>query len=819
MLNKLSFWKNFSQSEKNLYFPLFIILIISLLSFIYNAFVGLENVVHWDILSELNEVSVTLDQFKVGNETLMIPAKAYTTTAQFMASTMQVNHAGAWIFLGFFFIGFCLILASISALSRYYFLGSMGVVIFLLTGFKWELLFNLSGNYITVIILFTFGGLNYYFHAFRPDIQIFIRFIAFLFVSILLLATVSFFAKVSYPILLLASYRITGAMLLSVGFVFLVSYQIMMTFLKLISASKGSGQLLNFLVISLIYLGNVLLTFLHTNKQIDWDMIYISPFLLLTISIILGIWNFEKTLSDVQTIVDFRHVGAYLYLGLGIITFSTIGYAFATANDPMTEALEKSVTYTHLVMGTFFFLYILINFTPLLSKGMEVYKVVFKPIKLPFLIFRFLGGVCSFGILFFRGMYPLSQAEAGQYNAFGDYYTAEKDYKFAEIQYKTALNLDSRNHKSNYALASLSLLQNDNETAAAYFKQALLKNPSVFAYEGLARSFYDGEQFFDAMFTLREGLQKFPKSGELQNNMGYLHARTSAADSSFIYYDLAAKNAIKSEIPAANLLAFWVKNGKKEAIQNAIENTQDFEDSGYQANLLALKLMNEKSTEKDISGLKTPQFGADSVLSASVFAHVYNQSLFQKSQGKSFDFNALAMKDESGSSGEDLTFADIMQEYYQGQKIKAFDLIQAQAVADTTSKNAPYFQKLLNTLIKVEVSKPTNQTNFKTITEAENGLMTSPLDVNVLSQAMKFFNQNKQSQKGYDAIFKALIWRKDSPEIYTLFINQAFQIGMKEYAQDGMDEFQKRFPTDYQRFLPTYQAKLQSIEKANAGFQ
>jgi len=30
---------------------------------------------------------------------------------------------------------------------------------------------------------------------------------------------------------------------------------------------------------------------------------------------------------------------------------------------------------------------------------------------------------------------------------------------------------------------------------------------------------------------------------------------------------------------------------------------------------------------------------------------------------------------------------------------------------------------------------------------------------------------------------------------------------------------QKLSPTDYQRFLPTYQAKLQSIEKASAGFK
>jgi hypothetical protein len=42
---------------------------------------------------------------------------------------------------------------------------------------------------------------------------------------------------------------------------------------------------------------------------------------------------------------------------------------------------------------------------------------------------------------------------------------------------------------------------------------------------------------------------------------------------------------------------------------------------------------------------------------------------------------------------------------------------------------------------------------------------------------------------------------------------------MEPYAKDALIDLQKRFPTDYQRFLPQYQAKIALIEKQSAGFQ
>ena len=819
-MNSLQFWNNFQKPTRNLYLFSLIILTISLIIFGLAYFKGLENVIHWDVLSELGEVPIILDQFKVGNETLSIPAKTFIVTEQFVASPMAINMLGNYLFLGLFMIGFILILSALSALKRFWYLIFMGSVILLIVTFNVGLVFNLADNYINIGAIVLYIGTSYFFHAFRPNIDVLKRFLVFFFITILLGISIHYFAKVTTPFLLLSSYRTSGAMLLSIGFIFLISYEIINGFLIISTSSKGSKQLLNFLIITIIYLINVLLIFLYNNKIIDWNMIYLSPFLLLITSLILGIWGFRQRRNLSVEIMDFEESGAFIYVGLSIITLATGGLAFATGNDPMVEVFEDAVTYSHSAMGVMFLVYIMLNFSSLFRDGLEVYKVVFKPFRYPIWMFRIMALIMIGGLLLFIDFFPTKQFSAASYNALGDYYTTEKDYKFAEIEYKIALSYEPRNHKTNYALASLSLTQGDNETAGVYFRKATAKNPSPFDYEGLSRSLSDGDKFFNAIFVLKEGVQKFPKSGELQNNLAYLYNKSKLPDSTLIYYEMAIKNAKKPEVPVSNLLAFWAINLQEKGIEEVLNKTEDNKYNSFQANKLALKNVAKKA---NLQGEDDRRFGwggifsSDSVLNASDFAWIYNQSIYQKSKGKSLPLRRLAESEDNESLSEDLLFANALQDYYKGDKLIAFQNFQAWSLGDSTDKKGKYYALLLNTLLKKEKSASIFMTDIKDPTGQD--LKQHPLNENVVEKAMEIFNKNKQSEKAYNAISKAIAWRKDSPKLYELYIMQALIIGMKDYANDGLTMLQKLSPTDYQRFLPTYQAKLQSIEKAGAGFK
>ena len=813
--SELQFWNNFQKPTKFLYLFSILILSISLIIFGLAYFKGLENVIHWDVLSELGEVPIVLDQFKVGEETLSIPSKTFTVTEQFVASPMAINPLGNYLFIGLFTTGFLIILSALSALKRFWYLIFMGSVILLIVTFNLGLIFNLSDNYINIGAIFLYIGTSYFFHAFRPDIDILKRFFTFLFITVLIGISIHYFSKVTTPFLLLASYRTSGAMLLSVGFIFLISYEIINGFLIITTSTKGTKQLLNFLIISFIYLVNVLLIFLYNNKTIDWNMIYLSPFLLLIVSIILGIWGFKQRRNLSVEVMDFEESGAFIYVGLGIITLATCGLAFATGNDPMVEVFEDAVTYSHLAMGIMFLAYVILNFSSLFRDGLEVHKVVFKPFRYPIWMFRIMALIMIGGLLLFIDFFPTRQFSAASYNALGDYYATEKDYKFAEIEYKIASSYEPRNHKTNYALASLALNQGDNETAGVYFRKATAKNPSPFDYEGLSRSLSDGDQFFNAIFVLKEGVQKFPKSGELQNNLAYLYNKSKLPDSTLIYYEMAIKNAKKSEVPASNLLAFWANNLKESGIEEVLSKTEEVKYNSFQANKLALKNLSKKSSSNGESwgGLFSP----DSVLNASDFAWIYNQSIYQKSKGKPLPMRRLAESEDNESLSEDLLFANAMQDYYQGDKLIAFQNFQAWSLGDSTDKKGKYYALLLNTLLKKEKSESIYPTDIKD--PSGEGLKRYPLNENVVEKTIEIFNKNKQPEKGYEAVMKAIAWRKDSPKLYELYILQALTIGMKDYANDGLAMLQKLSPTDYQRFLPTYQAKLQSIEKAGIGFQ
>jgi Flp pilus assembly protein TadD len=823
--SSLQFWKNFQKPTSSLYLFALTILTISLIIFGLAHFRGLENVIHWDVLSELNDLPIVLDQFKISaKETLTIPAKAITVTEQFVASPMAINTLGNYVFLGLFTVGFLLIISALSALRRFWYLVFMGSVILLIVTFNFGLVFNFANNYINLIFIVLYAGTSYFFHAFRPDIDILKRFGIFFCITVLLGFSIAKFSTVEHPFLLLASYRTSGAMLLSIGFTFWVSYEIINGFLIISTSSKSSNSLFNLLIISLIYLSNVLLVLLYNNKVIDWNMIYLSPFLLLITSIILGIWGFRQREHLSREIMDFEESGAFIYVGLGIITLATCGLAFATANDPMIEVMEDAVTYSHLAMGVTFLAYIILNFSYLFRQGLEVYKVVFKPNRFSLWFFRILALIIIGSLLLPKDFFPVTQFSTASYNALGDYYTTEKDYKFAEIQYKLALNYEPRNHKSNYALASLALLQGDNETAGVYFRKALAKNPSEFAYEALGRSIYDNDKFFETIFVLKEGLQKFPKSGELQNNLAYLYNKSKLLDSTVVYYELATKNAHKSEVPASNLMAFWATNAKDKSTEDILNNAKNLKYNSYQANLLALKLKAPQPPEGELkSDLETPPLGVeglDSTLNTSDFAWVYNHALSQKSAGNSLPIRRLSELEDNESLSEDLLFANVIQDYYKGDKLLAFQNLQLWAMGDSTDKKGKYYGMLLNTFLKKETLRTSdNVANFSTIAEAEKALKQNPLNEAVVEKAVQLYNQNKASQKAYETLLRAISWRKDSPKLYELYITQAQTIGMKDYAADGLEVLRKLSPTDYQRFLPTYQAKQQSIEKAGAGFQ
>lgn len=706
-MSSIFFWSTWSRGYRLSYLVSLVAFCSSVIVFVIAWSKGLGNVVHWDVLSELNEVPVTFQRFSDGLFDFPVNARAYAVSEQFIAGTIQVRPAVATAFLTGVGVAFVLLMSAVTRFDRIRYLVSMAVLILGLAFFRWEMLEvpGLSGNYLFLLLAFVFGSISYYFHAFRSDYPIIIRLAAFGVLTALIAVGLTALSPVVYPALLLVSYGMPVLLVFSIGFVFFISVEIIAGLVWITSvgrteepSNQANGRrplgIRNFLFVSFLYLVNLTLIWLKNTKSIDWDVLAISPFVLYLISVTLGIWGFRRLIQQ-QDVVSFRDAGAYLYAGLALLTTLTMAYAFATANDPLVEVFEDAIVYTHLAMGLVFIAYVLVNFWPIYQQYLPVYRILYKPKLLELSLFRIVGIVGVIILLASGGLITVRQGVAGYYNGLGDYYLVDTESTSASAFYQRALEQEFQNHKSNYALASLALAQNDQTTAAFHFQRALLKQPNPQDYAGLSQAYLQTNLFFEAVKALQRGIRAFPKSGELQNNLGYLYARTSVADSAYYYYKSATGQADQDDVPESNLLAFYARNPAVLRADSTLTQSQhESSYESYQANALVLQLVAQTNAKQpEQPDWLTKSTGAG--LSVGRFASLYNYALAsQKTDKKLTDvLQRLAVDPVNQDFVDDLLVAKAVAEYKRHNQAEAFNGLTQLAEGD--QQNGPVYRSIV----------------------------------------------------------------------------------------------------------------------------
>jgi hypothetical protein len=847
---RLFFWQNWSKTEKLICLAILTVLLLSMVFLGVCWYQGLDNVVHWDVLSELDEIPTVVDSFSDRQLKYTINGNAYIVKERFLASVMQPNTWATYVFSGFFVFGLNLLLAVFSALPRYWFLGGMVALAGVLITFRLENVFNLTSQAGFLGVFAGFAGLAFFFNNYAVTAGFIKRLGGFLLLTIIGMGIIQYFSKINQPFLAVASYGLLSAIVITILFIVLISHEILASLVWIVSNSgiRGKSSLNQFLIVSSIYLLNILLIYLERHKYIDWNILVISPIVLFAISTILGIWGFRNVTEESDNF-NFRTIGAWLYFGLAIIATATISLAYATGNDPLIDALQSFIIAAHVVMGLAFFLYVVLNFIQAMQKGLPIHRILYKPQFLELSLFRLGALVGIVTLLSLKNFYAYYQANAGYYNAIADYYKAVHDLPYAEAFYKEAMHNDVRNHKSNYALATLAMEVNDKDNTGAFLKNALEKNPSPYAYAGLSRVLQEKDMFFDALFTMQEGVKKFPNNQQLLTNLAWLYEKTKVTDSTFYYLNRAKENCTNCDLADANLLAFRLKYGKSDSLKDGEQKAE------ASAGLLA----NQSATingRKDIDPAII-KFGSDSALNVSQFALLYN--LTTKATVKapllSKDLQKIQQKAANQGFYEDLEFAIASQNYYREDKIEGIKRLTILA-NDSTRKKQLYnqvvgmwylqqgvFDKALTHLEKagdkasVEVlqkqdyvvSIPEYQQvqaeellkNAKTKGDYEKALRISPLNPTLISKTVDFYNTKiNQPNEAYNLVFNALQLNDNSIELWKLYVLQSLKIGVDNYAEEGLGKLRLLMSaTDYQAFLSTYQAQKALMEKNKVGFE
>jgi hypothetical protein len=886
-MNDLLFWKVWSSSERRMAVGAFFVLILALVFLVWQCIDPLGNVVRWNVVSELSETTAVVDVLQLGQWQYGISTPTHLVTESFMSSVMEVNALTVCLFWIGALIGLSFVLAALTTMSRFWYLAGTILFIMFLAFARLETLrvFGAENRLLFLIATMLYGGVSYYFHAFRPDLGIGTRIAGIAGVSVALAALVAFGSASPVPALTAAVYYFKLWLVVTMLFLLVSATEIMAGLVWLSTsgqAGKGRSGLVQFIVISVLYLLLLLLIYLQNTRQIDWNVTLVNPFYLALACGILGVWGFRRRADSTQGVIPFRSTGFWLYIGLFIAASSFGGLMAGMANDPVLETLEDVTVQGQLAMGVLFLFYVLVNFYEVFQQKLAVYKVLYKPLRFGLTqtrLFGFAGVVVLFSI---QRLLPVNQAIAGYFNGLGDLHSTTEEYTLAEQYYKLALQQEFQNHKSNYALASIALKQGDRNAAAYYFRQALLKNPSPQAYAGLSGILVQESLFFDAVYSLQEGLRRFPASGELLNNLGMLYSRTNVADSAYYYLDLARVNAARPEIPATNLLAILAKSTDSDLLDSLAASSGKQEYLSWQANWLAVQNLRQQFHKEDFNKNSVPN---DSLLSVSSLAYLLNYATNQAA----FDslpatlLPKLAVKNPVLS--QDLSLAALYPQFYSGNKLKALETLTGwaaeegeksdlyhkilghwllqlglydqaiealsgvegiegtigMAVANALSgkkevavilldkmqdkeQNAAV-EQLKQTLFSGTRPKSVADSLFAVVSKSpsaqniQNAVRANPFDARIVSAASEFYRGKKQQKEAYQLVLDALRYNEYAPELWEQYAFLNLEQGLLGQAAEGEQKVrQYALPAGYQRFLTRYQPLRALIEKQRAEF-
>ena len=559
-MTDLYFWNSWQKPYRILFLMLLVLLAGSILYFVISIFFGADFVIEWVLNPVLESVQVKLPAWQHPLQNIQVAIDTFVVKQTYWGSTLKVNTTAAAISLLFFLIALAVSLAAVTTFSRLWYMVGVAAFCGLIVLLRLEQL-GVLGRFdatATALVFLLVLPVTYYFQAVRPQSSFMLRLGVMAGLLLLLALVLGLLASVPYPHLYVVNYGMTAWLALSFLLLVLVGSEIIVGILYLITATAtpdSKGSLRHFMLATSLYLLNLVFYYLQERQYLDWDIYFIGPFWILIISLVTGLWTLRLRRESLGTALQVEPYGLMLYLALAMLTLSTMAYAAATDNNPLLETFEDAILYTHMGMGFALVIYIIANFYALLRENQRVYRVLYRPQYMPLFSARFAGLIIILALYAARGNFAIYQTMAGYYNGIGDVYAVQGDLIASQNYYRLGSQHHIRNHRSNYALASLAMEANQPRPAMIFLKEALQRNPTAYTYANLANLYRERGLFFDALFTLRQGVQRFPLSGPLYNNLGLSYGRTQLTDSAFYFLRAAAADNQSQEVALANMLA------------------------------------------------------------------------------------------------------------------------------------------------------------------------------------------------------------------------------------------------------------------------
>ncbi|WP_205502867.1 tetratricopeptide repeat protein [Rufibacter psychrotolerans] len=638
------FWPAVEPGRRILYFLLTALVLGAVALGLWGFYNGHQLVFPLEKQAELFPAEAHLSPSSPLLTPMRVEVNAYLVSERYTIGDMQLPLWATWTYFAGLAVALAFFWTLASTLRRIPFYVAVSLGMLWLATLNLDLLGIFSptsrvllGATLGILALVSFG-----FQAFWTRVRFLGRFLVFGAILALLAWALFHFSPLAAPLTALhvVNHATLASFVAAVLFMVLVAYENLHGLLWFNTQAQQPQRrfgLVQFVLISVLYLGNLLLLYLRQIGTIEAEFAGLDALVVFLCSALVGLWGLKQRQVQYTRFFQFETEAVPLYLLLAFLTFLNLGYALLMANDPLVQAYRSSIILTHLSYGTAFFLYVLVNFGPLIKQKLRVYKVVYDPKKLAFFTVYLMGTTLAVILLFRSNYAPYLQHQAGYYNYLGDLYRQTEDTPLLAEQFYNEASLQTRNNqRSSLALADLYRLGGSRTLEMQRLEEVLERKPSPEAYLRLASLFTAPSDLFDHLKVLQEAVKKYPDHAPLLNNLGLLYGTTSFVDSAAFYLDAALAQSKEQEVIQANQLAFLASHNFP---QQAKEFSEKYAPGSYaplQANRLAIALALGAPKPQNL-----PAQAQDSVLSTQTFARFYNRQLLQPEKNDSATLQRL----------------------------------------------------------------------------------------------------------------------------------------------------------------------------------
>ncbi|WP_139919998.1 lipopolysaccharide assembly protein LapB [Hymenobacter sp. DG01] len=655
-------------------------------------------------VAQLTPVPTTVATVRIGLEALPVQANTYLVTQTYDVAGPFLRSEAAFALVGLLGVALAYFLAVISRLARPAFVAGMALVIFLLMSLNADLLnvFDAGQQYFLVLALAALGLPAYYFHAFHPETSLLKRLLLFgLLVAGLgaLLFTQSPAPAEVTALHLSGFFTVSGAVAFALVVVW-VAFENVHGLLWLNTQADTPAArfgVLPFVLASGLYLGTLLLYYWNNGEVEIAPGWHLDPLVLLLPAVVIGWLRLRRRATTYQAWVPYHSGMQLLYLALVLLGAAALGYALATANDPLLLAARDFTALALLCVGGAFLLYVLLNFAPLLRQKLPVHRVVYEPRRFPFYAMYGLG-LGLLGLVLLRNQFIIAnQVKAGYYNNLGDLARLQSELTpddlsqalLAERYYAESDVLDQHNHKASLGRAALYRFRQQRQNEINILRRALSRRPSERISLRLAALYNEPRDFFDRLNVLRDALKAAPRSARLNGDLAQLYTRSALTDSVKVYQERAEAAAPTDAVLLANRLAYLIRQQQWAAANTLMPQGLSTTDDALRSNALLLA----RFTGQPAGTVALPDTAT--ALTTAGFARLYHDGL-NRALRRDTTLLALlphlAARPENGAYLDQLNFLRAFTQHYGGRPVAAQTTILP--LATGSGPATAYYQQL-----------------------------------------------------------------------------------------------------------------------------